>query len=322
MASEITPTDELPHALREALKTCDQQCGRVLEEFTGTMTSTPRLLYHYTDGPGLWGILETGSFRLTDIFKLNDPSEFRHGIDHACQVLAMEARRGHPAAKVFARKFLTLKKATTEIAQFFVGCFSCDGDELGQWRAYADNGRGFALEFDGALLEKAFVAMTPTSATHSTFPVFYDTGLLRGLCRELSRCVVPLTAMPQGRHMSAGAINEFMKQLSIYASFHAGHSALYFKHKAYAQEKEYRFLQMYAAGAPVVDLLYRARGSLFVRYTPFEWADQFGSSLKGIIIGPAADGRRAREFVRECLRHSGRNGLNISIRRSRVPYRG
>jgi hypothetical protein len=134
--------------------------------------------------------------------------------------------------------------------------------------------------------------------------------------------VIPLTALPKGRRMSNTAINEFMKQLSIHASFSVVHLALYFKHRAYAQEQEYRFLQMHAAGAEVPDLRHRARGNAFVRYTPFHWIHQHASALTGIVIGPAADGRRARMFVRECLKHAGLDISRIRIRRSRIPYRG
>ena len=320
----ISP-EEPPAELLEAIEASHHECERILEQFTGELTQsgTPNRLYHYTDGPGLWGILESGVFRLTDIFGLNDPTELRHGIDHAGRVFAVEARRGHPAAKLFAQKFRHgLREGMTQLAQMFVACFSRDGDELGQWRAYADNGRGFALEFDGHQLEQVFLNAAPATSTHSTFPVLYDPVQLRDLSRQLSRRVIPLTAMPQGRRMSNAAINEFMKQLSIYAGFHVVHSALYFKHKAYEQEQEYRFLQMHAAGADVPDLRHRARGSVFVRYTPFRWTSQHASPLKGIVIGPAADARRARAFVRECLKHAGWDISGIRIRRSRIPYRG
>jgi hypothetical protein len=321
----VSASDQPPSDLLAAIEGCNQQCEKILEQFTGELVQggTPDHLYHYTDGPGLWGILESRSFRLTDIFGLNDPSELRHGIEHAGQILAAEARRGHPAAKVFAEIFRRgLREGVTQLAQMYVACFSQDGDELGQWRAYADNGRGFALEFDGSQLEQAFVATAPASASYSTFPVLYDTVRLRGLGRQLAQRVIPLTARPQGRPMSSIAINEFMKQLTIHASFHVVHTALYFKHKAYAEEQEYRFLQMHAAGNEAPDVRLRARGSALVRYTPFRWAREQASALTGIVIGPAADGRRARTFVRECLKHAELDVSRIRIRRSQIPYRG
>ena len=35
-------------------------------------------------------------------------------------------------------------------SHFFICCFSGDSDDLGQWRAYDDNGQGFALAFDAS----------------------------------------------------------------------------------------------------------------------------------------------------------------------------
>jgi hypothetical protein len=170
----VSAPNQPPSELLAAIESCHQQCEEILERLTGEFLEdgTPDRLYHYTDGPGLAGILESGSFRLTDIFDLNDPTEVRHGIEQAGRILAAQARRGHPAAKLFTEKFRRgLREGITELAQMFVACFTTDGDELGQWRAYADNGRGFALEFDGPQLEQAFVALAPETATHSTFPV-------------------------------------------------------------------------------------------------------------------------------------------------------
>jgi hypothetical protein len=139
-----------PADMLRAIKSCDRKCDAVLSAFTRTLSArgTPRRLYHYTDGTGLWGILDSGAVRLADIFGLNDPSELRHGIKHASVILAAAAKNGHPAAALFAKIFKkALADGVEKFAQYFVACFSLDGDELGQWRAYADNGRGFALEF-------------------------------------------------------------------------------------------------------------------------------------------------------------------------------
>jgi hypothetical protein len=46
-----------------------------------------------------------------------------------------------------------------EWARFFVACFSYNGDELGQWRGYAANGRRYAFGFDGPILERSFLSL-------------------------------------------------------------------------------------------------------------------------------------------------------------------
>jgi hypothetical protein len=319
-----TSHEQPPADMLQAIERCSVQCDGVLSELTATVSKqvTARWLYHYTDGPGLWGILESGHIRLTDIFGLNDPSELRHGIRHACRVLAAEAKNGHPAAKVFANRFRhALASGAEELAEFFVACFSHDGDELGQWRAYGDNGRGFALEFDGQLIEQGFIQQKGVTASRSTFPILYLDTDLRSLCRRLAQFVIPVTALPQGRNLSNGAINEFMKQLSIVASYHAVHSALYFKHEAYKSEREFRLLEIHSANATIPGLRYRARTNSLKRYTEFPWMFENGSALRGIVIGPAADHRHAKAFVRDCLKKTSGDELNLKIRRSTIPYR-
>jgi hypothetical protein len=106
----------------------------------------------------LKGILETGEIWLTDIFSLNDPSELRHGLSHALKILNTKAATGPPESKIFAKDFgaFTQQGGIQRSAHYFMCSFSSCGDDLGQWRAYADNGRGYALGFDGKGLEKAF----------------------------------------------------------------------------------------------------------------------------------------------------------------------
>jgi hypothetical protein len=69
---------------------------------------------------------------------------------------------------MFAQQFesFLIDGGIEDAAHYFLGCFSADSDDLGQWRAYADNGRGFGLGFDTGLLEGAYVKASglPTSA--------------------------------------------------------------------------------------------------------------------------------------------------------------
>jgi hypothetical protein len=86
-------------------------------------------LFHYTNMAGLTAIINSQQIWLTSIFHLNDPSELGHGADIALAILNSEADRGDHVVKAFC-------------AQTF---FSRRGDDLGQWRAYADNSRGVAI---------------------------------------------------------------------------------------------------------------------------------------------------------------------------------
>jgi hypothetical protein len=281
----------------------------------------PDRLHHYTTRAGLSGILRSGAIWLTDIFALNDPSELRHSVDHATALLQLEARRGHPAAAVFSKQFAEIMaEAPSAVAHFFVGSFSQNGDDLGQWRAYGDDGHGFALEFDRDRLERSFVMPEGyVIESNSTFPISYDDTVLKGICTHLIRAVVPLIAMPHGRRLSNGAINAFIKGLSMQLGLFVLQMALYFKHEAYNDEAEYRFLQLRSIDASLSDLKLRASKSSIIRYAEFPWARLAPTALRKIVVGPAADYAAARLMAAEHLRAARLGDVEIAC--SQIPYR-
>ncbi|SCX63746.1 Protein of unknown function [Nitrosospira sp. Nsp1] len=318
-SNKIVPADML-----EAIESCYQRCAEHVDEFASQMDSqpAPASVYHYTNSTGLLGILESGKVRLTDIFGLNDPSELRHGVNHACEILAAEALKDHSAAKLFAEKFIrVMGGGVQESAHFFVACFSCDGDDLGQWRAYGDNGRGFALGFGGGLIEKAFVNVDERGYGNAGFPVTYNDALLRKMHQLLVREVLPLIGMPFSRNLSDAATNEFMKELSIHLSVCVIRAAIFFKHEAYKNEQEYRFLQIREVNLPVDDLKHRTWGYSLIRFAEFDWKTRDQHALREIVIGPAANENDARLFARNCLLAGGFDPEKVIVRQSKIPYR-
>lgn len=105
------------------------------------------MLHHYTNAAGLQGILASGHIWLSDTFRMNDPSEVEHGFSIATERLSNCATATRPETEYFARGFEAFlsQGGVKASGHFFSASFSGDGDDLGQWRAYGDNGRGFAL---------------------------------------------------------------------------------------------------------------------------------------------------------------------------------
>src|SRR5271157_5275624 len=155
-----------------AVSKFDEESELINEEIVNNLMSNreiPSVIYHYTNDLGLRGILETGKFWLTDIFELNDPSELEHGISHLIEALKAnsDSLGKNLSEHVEAFRSKGLKKS----ARYFVCAFSSDGNELGQWRAYADNGRGFALGFDRKAFEDTFMNDKTSEQENATFPV-------------------------------------------------------------------------------------------------------------------------------------------------------
>jgi hypothetical protein len=156
----MVDADAIPTDLREKLDEFDASAEKVIATFLVPLDAqpAPATIYHYTNDVGLKGILESGKIWLSDIFNLNDPSEVRHGFSHVVKILGARAANGPKISKLFAKSidYFAQQGFVQAAAHYFVCSFSSAGDDLGQWRAYADNGRGFALGFDGEALEKAY----------------------------------------------------------------------------------------------------------------------------------------------------------------------
>jgi Protein of unknown function (DUF2971) len=158
----------IPHEMAEAIKRYDAEASSVLQDVLRTIeaTTTPPALFHYTGSAGLAGIIETGQLHFTDIFALNDPSELRHGLSIALSLLKPKATDQRPEVARFATMLeqFDIDGGIEAARHLFVCCFSSDDDDLGQWRAYADNGQGFALGFDTDELEDGFTSIEGLSS--------------------------------------------------------------------------------------------------------------------------------------------------------------
>lgn len=322
MSSSQHPSSQLvPQDMRDAIVKFDAEAKQIVESFLTKLESyqTPNVVYHYTTDAGLRGILGSGRIWLTDIFSLNDPSELRHGLSRAQAILNQQAASGPPESKIFAKDFASLDKGLDRAAHYFVCSFSEAGDDLGQWRAYADNGRGYAIGFDAKALEQAFGkgTETPTSGK-AAFPVTYGDSTLDVIQRRLIEKMFGLISLPKGRNLPGDVILAYMLELLTRLASHSLHAILFFKHEAYSNEKEYRFLEVHRADAPPVHEL-RTQPYSLIRYREFDWKSPAAEALKKIVIGPSAHPDKALQFAQDCIREFGMK--NVEIIHSEIPYR-
>jgi len=96
------------------------------------------IIYHYTDINGLLGMVATGKIWATHVSRLNDSSEYGHGI----KVVADCVQQSMPAtSRTLVDEILSkFKKVET-----FVASYSTKPDLLSQWRSYSGGGVGYCL---------------------------------------------------------------------------------------------------------------------------------------------------------------------------------
>jgi len=206
-APSVSASSGLPADLRAAIESFERRSDETVGGFAARLDAapTPGMIYHYTNDAGLRGIIEGGRLWFTDIFNLNDPSELRYGIGPVTKIMQAEATKGPGELKQFSDNLIEMLNGGIErIAHYFVCCFSTAGDDLGQWRAYADNGRGYALGFDGKMLEEAFAKPGGTPVpNNATFPLTYGDKPLRQIQNQIVQDVIPLVSLPRGRDLVA-----------------------------------------------------------------------------------------------------------------------
>ena len=217
----------IPPDMKAELDSFSKDAQAIVDSFLKCLDepAVPERLYHYTNAAGLKGILESGTLWLSDMTSLNDPSEMVYGFTRALPILREHIANIHRAGKkftdnitAFAERGLLLK-----VAHFFVCSFTSQPDDLGQWRAYADDAQGYALGFDGKLLEDAFIHNDDGSLSpnRSTFHIRYEDTKLREVHTEIINRMTHLILLPEGRrNLPDGAVSAYMSELMLSTLLH------------------------------------------------------------------------------------------------------
>src|ERR1019366_7397755 len=132
-----------------------QTIREFVDNWCGALASRRRPngpLYHYCDANALLSIFRTRSLWATGTRYLNDRSELIALLRKLPELTQKHTgTRAGQAAVELSRVIQTWGAdifANAIGAEICVACFSEDGDVLSQWRAYADDGHGFAIGFD------------------------------------------------------------------------------------------------------------------------------------------------------------------------------
>ena len=143
---------------------------------------------------------------------------------------------------------------------------------LGNGARMPTTGAVYTVGFDTKVLETAFVGAGDIShCSNNTFPVTYDDAHLGSIHHQFVEMIFPLITLPNGRQLSQEVMTEYLTELRVVLAKQVARSALFYKHEAYSNEKEYRFLQLHRADVPPPGMKFRARRYSLVKYTEFDW---------------------------------------------------
>lgn len=280
------------------------------------------LLYHYTDGAGLLGIVSSNRLWATDTNFLNDPSEGQFFPRTMLEIMRQKAGGLTTLEeRIVASIERGLEQHATAFDTFSVS-FCCDGDLLSQWRSYGYFGSGYAIGFEA----KEF----PEFQIGQLVDVQYGVSNISDIALEM------LSIFVESNSKWEAILERFCSDAAHSIRFWS----LSFKNIGYKEERESRILvrlddkpDMFEVMRP---LRFRARGADIVPYVALapriveENRDSPARLLrKGehppvlpirrIVTGPGVDYARNKIALERLL--ASKKYENVEIVSSAIPFR-
>lgn len=288
----------------------------------------PSLVYHYCTLAALKGIVENKSIWLTNLFYMNDNMEHfwlrniaATFLEQKIPATSISILDSPDERKEKLRYLLTAMR--NEVSQktlddVFCTSFSTLPDALSQWRAYADDGYGFAIGF----ASQTFAGLTNINLQS----VIYDQ--LRH--EQIVQHWFDAALSDFERFVAGEAGQNDLDTLAFYFRFHIWNAAAYCKNPAFEEEHEWRLI--YASdivreatgGIVAVDpkapspLQFRQRGRDLVPYFILSF-DPAQRPIRQIVIGPKNNAPEQEYALQSWL---SRNDIwDVEIIRSKASYR-
>ncbi len=186
------------------------------------------VLYHYCSANTFQAIATNATIRFSDINMLNDGSESRWAYsifeEAATRLITRKGvKESAPTIEeAFIREIDNIISPVQLIAHPFIACFSEVPDLLGQWRSYADDGRGFAVGFNGCSLKSQLPA--------TFLKVLYEPE------QQIKEMMCAIGAI----YLRQQEGTEEAKKMFFEDCVMLGVSMTAFKHPAFAEEREVR----------------------------------------------------------------------------------
>lgn len=245
-------------------------------------------VHHYTDLNALISILgkEKITLRATNISYLNDSRELKEGIE---VVKKIENRDIHPGA----------------LRNYYITSFSKCDDNLSMWGMYAANGSGCSISFDYNSLQYGYEVIA--KCTYGEEEIKNHLKKFTGLIKE-GHFTAFFTPTPSQEAIEKSRNNLYDNIILT--------TCLTAKNQAYAYEQEIRGIN-YCSESQFIK--FRQRNNYIVPYIEVFLPK---TALKAITIGPTSNTELTMQSVVHFLHISGYDLNNITIKASKIPYRG
>lgn len=258
-------------------------------------TPQRRIIYHYTNFTGLYGIVANKCLWCTSIRFLNDKSEFEHAFSIAKEIIYSNTLKKRSKSELDKMKdyiehphrMFYFERDDTH----FIVSFSDEPNLLSQWRAYCRDG-GVSIGFD-----------------YETLKNFNNEKLYGSV--KLYQC-----NYDDSKKIVRSSLNS-LKEIDFYLLAEAiGKVAPFVKHKSFKEERERRIMIMNPR-----KVHFGPKQSLIIPYCELDLSGFTNLGIKEINIGPNINQELAKKSIESFLEWNKINVDQIQIENSKIPYR-
>jgi hypothetical protein len=269
----------------------------------------PPILYHYTTPAGLLGIIDKKEIWASHTQYLNDQREFQHAVGIIQQeIAAMKKVRQHDQHRDLLDEMASVLKDSGSV-NVCVCSFSEDGDILSQWRAYSGGGAGFSIGFSGQFLRAA-----SEGQGFWLVKCIYDEADQRSWMRALITDVLNENTQEE----LSGGRDEGTRILGGNLAAYLNRYSPILKHKAFAEEKEWRIISR-PLSSTLDGFDFRPGPGMLIPYYKIPLAtDRQAFRIEEIIVGPTPHSRQSRRSLQSLLV---KHDLKIKVRNTAAPFR-
>ncbi len=275
-------------------------------------------LFHYTTADGLIGIVRTGRLWATACEYLNDPEEWKYGVELTTAVLSRLSKEyGGPMLEAIKELSKTLDSGGLDSNNdWYITCFCNEGDLLEQWRSYAEGGGGYCIEFDTPVVQSWAEAHVSR-----LIEVIYQRRKQREQLTSRLRCA--LSGLAADLKTNTGSMRLWRTAAETQLRTIVLPLIGQFKHPSFESEGERRLGYLLGSGgikADFSDLSARPGRGFVVPYLPLEINRGDGRlPLLSVRCGPTTHPSLGKAGVTALLQQHGY--WSVSVNSSSVPYR-
>lgn len=293
------------------------------EELRETHTSIlqkepPEELFHYTTSKGLLGMLEGDAVWATNLWYMSDYSELTYAEDIISQVAGeILEKEESEIARTALERIVEPDNPFRGLYDVYAFCLFEDPNELGIWRAYADDGAGYSVGFETRLMAQEQLSLVP---------VIYDREKQIDIIRNIVEdgCEVleeygSLDGLTKGE--------SFLQKFESFARNTLAPFLLAFKDNAFEAESEWRavYQTMNIADMPelgLADIEFRASPSGVLPYVELEiGGDDEPLPISSIRLGPQVSPGLQKDAISTLLQMERTDSHMIEINESEIPLR-